>query len=209
MPTPDWVSESLFALDLLASRHRQSKRRLRWHKTRPAGPARRLAPAHRLGSTRRLVELARTIRPFPDMDTMIRRARQGGTSADTRLLRDLESFYRIMVAPHWDVISHTVQSERTKRLEILQDCGARSLLSTLHPTLRLSTCSLEIPGQSEDLRLEDVGLTIAPSYFLAPDSPVLVDDHAIADGPTLFYPILPDEPDRASEDVIEAAAMPA
>ncbi|MEV7358783.1 hypothetical protein [Kitasatospora sp. NPDC091276] len=209
MPTPDWVSESLFALDLLSSRHRQAKRRLRWHKTRPVGPARRLGPTHRLGSTQRLVELARTIRPFPDMDIMVRRARHSGNGADLRLLRDLESFYRIMVAPHWDVISLTVQSDRKKRLEILQDCGARGLLSTLHPTVRLSTCSLEIPGQNEDVQLEEVGLTIAPSYFLAPDSPVLVDDHTIADGPTLFYPILPDGPNCATEGVIEAAAMPA
>ncbi|MDH6709618.1 hypothetical protein P3T27_006366 [Kitasatospora sp. MAA19] len=209
MPTPDWVSESLFALDLLSSRHRQAKRRLRWHKTRPAGPARRLGPAHRLGSTQRLVELARTIRPFPDLDAMVRRARRTGDDADTRLLRDLESFYRIVVAPHWDVISLTVQSDRKKRLEILHDCGARGLLSTLHPAVRLSTCSLEIPGQSEDVQLEECGLTIAPSYFLAPDSPVLVDDHTIADGPTLFYPILPDGPACTTEDAIEAAAMPA
>ncbi|MGW7574662.1 hypothetical protein [Streptomyces sp. NPDC054765] len=184
LPESDRIRETLFALELLASGGGGPELA---HWRRAVGRQR---------SAKHLIELAKTIRPFPDIDRLVQRSRWGdrpsaaGPGARPNRLTDtLQHLYHASVAPYWDQIAKSMESDRVARMGMLRERGADALLSSLHPNVHWSCSALEVPGHGTDLRLEQVGLAIAPSYFLSPGSTVLIRQTPRQPGPTLFYPI--------------------
>lgn len=139
---------------------------------------------------RALAELARTVRPFPDLYRILENSSAAGSGNEfrPRVLRDLETFHRIAVEPYWGQVSTLLEVDRNARAQIMMSGGVDQLLSTLHPAIRWRPPVLEVPGTGHDIKLESTGLEIAPSLFLFSRSPILVEQQG--DRPLLLlYPI--------------------
>ncbi|MEU8783855.1 hypothetical protein [Streptomyces sp. NPDC048637] len=188
LPETDRIRETLFALELLASGG-GGPELAHWRRT-----VGRQRPA------KRLIELAKAIRPFPDIDRLVQRAHWRDRPSATptgarpnRVTQTLQHFYHASVAPYWDQIAKSLEYDRVARMSVLRERGADGLLSSLHPKVQWSCSALEVPGHGTDLKLESVGLTIAPSFFLPPGATVLIRQTPLRPGPTLFYPIRSDD----------------
>ncbi|MFG3497190.1 winged helix-turn-helix domain-containing protein [Streptomyces sp. NPDC047928] len=148
-----------------------------------------------MGDVRSLVKLAQVVRPFPDMDQVLRRTSRrdpaGGPAAvPPQVVRDLEEFRRVAVAPYWKAIAKRLDADRVARGRIMLSEGVGKLLTTLHPAIRWNPPVLEIPGTGEDMKLEATGLALVPSLFLAGRPPVLTTDGQGPGGTvSLIYPI--------------------
>ncbi|MFI0976452.1 hypothetical protein ACH4SP_05435 [Streptomyces sp. NPDC021093] len=178
----DEFRESLFALELLG-RNAGGQPFQRW---------RRSVVRHR--AVRDLVTMAQTIRPFPDMDNVVQRARPGTPAADRThepmLVRDLREFHRIAVAPYRIHLDRVLDADRAARRRIAVTQGPEKLLSTLHSSIRWSAPVLEVCAQQgEDMTLDAGGLLLSPSIFLSPLAPRVLHRAAGPDTPTLFYPV--------------------
>ncbi|MEU8783857.1 transcriptional regulator [Streptomyces sp. NPDC048637] len=104
------------------------------------------------------------------------------------MLKDLEAFHRVAVAPYWRRIFSHLEADRNARAQIMLSGGIGQLLSTLHPAIRWVAPVLEVPGNGEDVKLEATGLVLAPAFFLSSRAPLLLEQR---DGrpPILSYPI--------------------
>lgn len=105
-----------------------------------------------------------------------------------RLLKDLEAFHRVAVAPYWSRIASHLEADRNVRGQITLSGGIDQLLGTLHPAIRWDPPVLEVPGEGEDIKLEDSGLLLAPAFFLFSRAPVLIEQRAGLP-PLLSYPV--------------------
>ncbi|UNO41491.1 winged helix-turn-helix domain-containing protein [Streptomyces sp. MST-110588] len=146
-----------------------------------------------VSNVRALVKLAQAVRPFPDMDQVVRRlegAEPGAPASRIKpqVVQDLEEFHRIAVAPYWKAIARRLNADRTARGQIMLGDGVGKLLATLHPAIRWTPPTLEVPGNGEDLKLESAGLALVPSLFLNGRPPVLVGPETDGGAVTLIYP---------------------
>ncbi|MEU7257508.1 hypothetical protein AB0B21_17095 [Streptomyces rimosus] len=193
----DRIRETLFALELLAS-----------GAGGPDAESWRRAVGHR-PPARRLTELAKVIRPFPDIDRMVQRDHWGGAAPagarPNRVTEALRHFYHACVAPYWDQIARSLERDRAARLTVLREHGADGLLGSLHPKVFWSAAGLEVPGQGGNLCLDRVGLTIAPSFFLSPGITVLIRQTPLRPGPMLFYPIRSDREPAPAHSALAGA----
>ncbi len=183
----DQFREALFALEMLG-RDAGGWTFRRWRK--------RVA-RHR--AVRDLVTMARTVRPFPDMDQIVQRACSplggdaDGCGPEPQLVADVREFHRIAVAPYRDHIDRFLEADRATRRDIALTHGPEGLLSTLHPSIRWSFPVLEVPTpHDEDLELDTRGLLLSPSLFLTSRSPRVLGPSPDDGIPTLFYPVTPE-----------------
>ncbi|KEF09364.1 MULTISPECIES: hypothetical protein [Streptomyces] len=186
-PRPEQFRETLFALGMLST---------------GSGGAPFNAWRRRVGAwagAGGIVGLARTVRTFPDLYRVAEKASAEDTSARTatatvpaafkpRLLKDLEAFHRVAVAPYWSRIASHLEADRNVRGQITLSGGIDQLLGTLHPAIRWDPPVLEVPGEGEDIKLEDSGLLLAPAFFLFSRAPVLIEQRAGLP-PLLSYPV--------------------
>ncbi|TDC73019.1 ArsR family transcriptional regulator [Micromonospora sp. KC606] len=106
-----------------------------------------------------------------------------------RHLTDSMAHYRsVALEPFWGRIRAAVEADRTRRARVLLDGGMEGLLTSLHPTVRWESDRLEIHDYptSRELRLNDRGLLLVPSFFCA-RTPVALLDPALP--PVLVYPV--------------------
>ncbi|CAM5606402.1 Transcriptional regulator OS=Streptomyces rimosus subsp. rimosus (strain ATCC / DSM 40260 /JCM 4667 / NRRL 2234) OX=1265868 GN=SRIM_031055 PE=4 SV=1 [Streptomyces rimosus subsp. rimosus] len=195
-PRPTASGKPSFALELLASGGGGPDVE-RW----------RRAVGHR-PPARRLTELAKVIRPFPDIDRMVQRDHWGGAAPagarPNRVTEALRHFYHACVAPYWDQIARSLERDRAARLTVLREHGADGLLGSLHPKVHWSAAGLEVPGQAES-SLDRVGLNDRPVLLpLARDHRAHPADPA-APRPDAFYPIRSDREPAPAHSALAGA----
>ncbi|MFJ9847935.1 ArsR/SmtB family transcription factor [Streptomyces sp. NPDC101150] len=145
------------------------------------------------------MKLAQIVRPLPDMGQILLRdgngTPDGADHADRtrranrpQVVRDLEEFHAIAVAPYWTAIAKALNADRTARGQIMLSDGVGKLLATLHPAISWTPPVLEVPGTGDDVKLEAGGLILVPSLFLAGRPPVLLDEGGDGRPATLIYP---------------------
>ncbi|MGW7574664.1 hypothetical protein [Streptomyces sp. NPDC054765] len=91
------------------------------------------------------------------------------------MLKDLEAFQRVAIAPYWPRIFGHLEADRNARAQIILSGGINQLLGTLHPAIRWVPPVLEVPGNGEDVKLETTGLLLAPAFFLSARAPLVVE----------------------------------
>ncbi|MGW7275025.1 winged helix-turn-helix domain-containing protein [Streptomyces sp. NPDC054864] len=179
--------ETLFALELLA-RQGGGQQFAPWRQ-RTGG---------RLGRrARSLLTLARTLRPVPDLLSLVQQRvgaeREPGIgSLDPRrqnVAGMIEDFYKAALAPYWERISACLEADCAARARLVMDSGIEGLLSTLHPSVRWAAGVLEVPAhRSYDITPGGTGLVLTPSLFLV-DRAVLIPATRKEQAPVLAYPV--------------------
>lgn len=146
---------------------------------------------------RAFVNVARNVRPVPDMLAMLDyfAAEAGGSDRLERLRRrnvfgSLESFVKAVVEPFWPRICAHIDADVGARGRMISGGGIELLLETLQPNARWSDSVLSVPRQHDDeIRLGGRGLVLVPSLFLF-DRPCTVLDVGGDDRPLrLAFPV--------------------
>lgn len=183
------VAETLFALELLA-RQGGGDQFATW----------RSRTKNRLGRrARSLLTLARTIRPIPDLLSMVESPAELDSHGEAGLslvgsrrqnvAGMIEEFHKVALAPYWERVSARLEADCSARGRLILNGGIERLLSTLHPSIRWSSGVLEIPShRSQDIDPASRGLLLTPSLFLF-DKPILIDSASRARPPVLAYPV--------------------
>lgn len=87
-------------------------------------------------------------------------------AAMPKLAKALRSYFHRCLTPFWPAIRRRVASDRAYRIGQLAGAGIGQVLGQLTPRARWRSRVLEVPGFPDaDLRLDDRGLTLQPSYF--------------------------------------------
>jgi DNA-binding transcriptional ArsR family regulator len=83
------------------------------------------------------------------------------------LVRFLQDYHRVAVAPHWSHIQSRLQSEQTSHARILANSGVEAMLAGLPPGFRWRSPVLEIGrgALTGEVTLAGRGLTLVPSAF--------------------------------------------
>ncbi|MGC7096213.1 hypothetical protein ACPZ19_16185 [Amycolatopsis lurida] len=164
-PAPDRLLETLLALDLFAGRG-GGRRFVAWQERTAAALPRQ---------ARSLVNLARVIRPVPDMLAMARDADRTGRH---HLRHAIDEFHRVAVAPYQDQLAARVQADREIRLHALLTNGLEHLLDTLDPAVRWQRPVLALPAaRHREVGLDGQGLRLSPAHFLRDQPALLLEPH--------------------------------
>jgi DNA-binding transcriptional ArsR family regulator len=102
-----------------------------------------------------------------------------------RIVRELDRYWSIAVAPFWPRISALLRADVAHRLEALADGGANQLFATLHPSVSFDRDTLHVVKYYEGhATLDGRGLLLVPCAFAWPDVIVLT---AQPSTPTVSY----------------------
>ncbi len=114
--------------------------------------------------------------------------KRGDTASVLRqITSDLAEFFDIALAPYWKQISHDIDAERARQVNVLGGHGVERLLESLHPFARWKHPVLEIDGHvDQDLHLGGRGLVLVPSFFCRHHPTTLKDPGR---DPILVFPV--------------------
>ncbi len=109
----------------------------------------------------------------------------------TVVLRQITSamteFFDIAIAPYWKQISHDIDADRARQINVLGNHGIERLLESLHPFARWRHPVLEVDGHADqELHLGGRGLVLIPSYFCR-HHPITLKDPGRT--PILIFPV--------------------
>ncbi|MGC7096212.1 ArsR/SmtB family transcription factor [Amycolatopsis lurida] len=183
--TVDPVVETLFAVELLA-RNGGGDEFAAWRERTHA----------RLGQRgRSLVNLARVVRPVPDLLSMVEHP--GAVPDPTGKLAKakrhnvfsaIHAFHKVAVAPYWPRLRAQIDADTAARGRLILDGGIERFLEILHPTAQWSCPTLSIPSpRDQEVVLDGRGLVLVPSLFLADRPGVLIDTTGDDRPPTLAF----------------------
>jgi DNA-binding transcriptional ArsR family regulator len=87
-----------------------------------------------------------------------------------RLCRDIESYWRLALAPYWNRIRALLEADVARRARQVAAQGSARLLNELHPTLRWEGDTLTLSNRPCDISRSDTGpgLLLIPSAFAWP-----------------------------------------
>ncbi|MFR9775366.1 DUF5937 family protein [Micromonospora sp. MS34] len=101
------------------------------------------------------------------------------------IVRELDAYWRAVVAPFWPRVSALLRADLAYRLEALADGGANQLLRTLHPSVSFDRDTLRVVKYHEGhADLGGRGLLLVPCAFAWPDVVVLTAHPHV---PTVSY----------------------
>jgi DNA-binding transcriptional ArsR family regulator len=89
-------------------------------------------------------------------------------SARHRLIRALDGYHEVAIAPYWSRIRQLLENERAGLVAIMSVHGIEAMLAELAPALHWRDQALEIPsfrGRIKDYHLNGRGLVLAPTLF--------------------------------------------
>jgi DNA-binding transcriptional ArsR family regulator len=179
------VGETLFAADLFARRG-GGPHFTTW-RTRANTV---LTPRARL-----LTTLARTVRPVPDLLTMLEDhsdqmlSESEVNTSRQALLGSIHEFFQVAIEPYWPRIHSRLRADCAARGRIVLAGGIEQVLGTLHPSIRWSAPVLEIPGSNdEDIMLDGRGIVLVPSLFVSTKPGILIDGNSDRP-PMLIFPV--------------------
>ncbi|MGC7100737.1 hypothetical protein ACPZ19_39200 [Amycolatopsis lurida] len=172
--TVDPVVETLFAVELLA-RDGGGEEFAAWRERTHA----------RLGQrARSLVNLARVVRPVPDLLSMVEHPT--GKANRRNVFSAVRAFHEVAVAPYWPRLCAQIDADTG----LLLDGGIERFLEILHPTVHWSCPTLSIPGcRDRNVALGGRGLVLMPSLFLGDRPGVLIDTTGDDRPPILAFPV--------------------
>jgi hypothetical protein len=129
---------------------------------------------------RSLVNLARVIRPVPDMLSMAGDFPSfpviAGSTAQTHLRQALVDFHRVAVAPYWARIQAQLNAHRPAWINAMRTGGPDGLLNVLAPDAQLRSPDLDRQGtRPQKVRVPQHGLRVVPAFFLSGRPAVLLD----------------------------------
>jgi len=109
----------------------------------------------------------------------------------TIVLREITAamteFFDLAIAPYWKQISHDIDADRARQINVLGSHGVERLLESLHPHARWNHPVLEIEGYvDQDLHLGGRGLVLIPSFFCRHHPMTLKDPER---NPILIFPV--------------------
>ncbi|MFE0101085.1 winged helix-turn-helix domain-containing protein [Streptomyces sp. NPDC059009] len=137
------------------------------------------------------LRLSRDMRFAVGLDPALPRWCHEAADGDRERLDDvaeaMRGMYELMVAPEWDRVSATVESDRSLRSRAHLEAGVDGLLNSLRPALTWDypelTAEYPVPW---DVHLNGRGLRLIPSYFCWRTPVTLVDPML---PPVVVYPI--------------------
>jgi DNA-binding transcriptional ArsR family regulator len=111
----------------------------------------------------------------------------GHPAALARLAGVLRDYHQAVIAPHAELVEHSVAADVAHRVHRLTTGGVEALLASMVPVVRWCPPVLEVDyGIDRELHLHGRGLRLVPSYFCR-RVPVSLADPELP--PVLVYPI--------------------
>ncbi|MGE7391501.1 ArsR/SmtB family transcription factor [Streptomyces sp. NPDC004126] len=124
------------------------------------------------------------------------------------VVKALNAYHAVAVAPYWTQIAAAAHTDRTRRALVLADSGVEGLLTGLHPEVRWAPPVLHVPCEADaELRLAGRGLLLVPTFFWP--KPLALVDNADPGRPlVLRYPVARDLADYGRVWAPSAPARP-
>ncbi|GAB2821860.1 winged helix-turn-helix domain-containing protein [Actinoallomurus bryophytorum] len=114
----------------------------------------------------------------------------GDAEIRTAVGRELRTYHRVAIAPHWPLVEASVAADRAARMRALRSGGIDALLCSFEPTMHWRSPVLEVEHPADRrIDLGGRGIQLIPSYFCW-RIPVTLVDPALM--PVMVYPITPD-----------------